>query len=48
MAFVLRAACSKSSELGENKEGGKLISSKALSIGVQTSKKIATFFEPCR
>lgn len=32
--------------LGENKEGDKLISSKAFSIGVQASKKVAMFFEP--
>jgi hypothetical protein len=32
--------------LGENKEGDELISSKAFSIGVQASKKMAKFFEP--
>jgi hypothetical protein len=32
--------------LGENKEGDKLISSRAFSVGVQASKKVAMFFEP--
>ena len=32
--------------LGENEKGDKLISSKAFSIGVQASKKMAMFFEP--
>lgn len=32
--------------LGENKEGDKLISSRAFSVGVQASKKMAMFFEP--
>jgi hypothetical protein len=32
--------------LGENKNGDKLISSHALSIGVQASRKMALFFEP--
>ena len=36
----------QSFSLGENKKGDKLISSKALSIGVQASRKMAMFFEP--
>ena len=32
--------------LGENKKGDKLISSRAFSIGVQASRKMAMFFEP--
>ena len=32
--------------IGENKQGDDLISSDALSIGVQASKKLGTFFEP--
>ena len=36
----------QSFSLGENKEGDKLISSHAFSIGVQASRKMAMFFEP--
>ncbi|MFA4947102.1 MAG: DUF6588 family protein [Candidatus Krumholzibacteriia bacterium] len=36
----------QSFSLGENKNGDKLISSHAFSIGVQASKKMAMFFEP--
>jgi hypothetical protein len=36
----------QSFSVGENKKGDKLITSHALSIGVQASKKMAMFFEP--